>query len=326
LARNAVKEVTMSESDGRAGRGHTSLVIVGAFAALLGLLLVAHRAIPGSPGSLLESALPWLAAPALILLAVAVVTRRAVVVAAALVPAAIWTVMFAPTLTDHSRSGSHDLRVASLNLGKSTAGEALPPLLDEHPDVVVLEEVTPANRGTVTKTLAAAYPHHTETGTVAIFSRFRLSDTEPVDIHIGWTRAIATTVAAGDGKIRVFAAHLASARADETAGRDRTLQALAAAAHADPSRRLILAGDLNTATTDRLFHEFAPLADSQKEAGSGFGFTWPSAFPVVRPDHILERGLTTQRSWVIKAPGSDHRAVLADFDTGRDDGAGTTDQ
>ena len=292
------------------------LIAFGGFAAMLSLLLLAHRAVPGSPGSLLESALPWLLAPALLLAIVAAVTRQVAVVAVALVPMALWTIMFAPTLTDHSRAGSHDLRVASLNLGRSTPGEALPPLLAERPDIIVLEEVTPANRDTVTRTLADAYPHHTETGTVAIFSRFGLSGTEPVDIHIGWTRAIATTVATDSGKIRLLAAHLASARADETAGRDRTLQALAAAAHADPSRRLILAGDLNTATTDRLFHEFAPLADSQKEAGSGFGFTWPSAFPVVRPDHILERGLTTRRSWVVSAPGSDHRAVLADFDTG----------
>jgi vancomycin resistance protein VanJ len=301
---------------GRARRGLAPLVILGGAAAVLSLLLVAHRAVPGSPGSLLESALPWLAAPAALLLIVAVVTRRVAVVAVALVPAVIWAVMFVPALADHSRPGSRDLRVASLNLGRSTPGEALPPLLAEQPDIIVLEEVTQANRGTVTRTLDDAYPHHTETGTVAIFSRFRLSDTEPVDIHIGWTRAIATTVATGNGKIRVIAAHLASARADETAGRDRTLAALAAAAHADPSQRLILAGDLNTATTDRLFHEFAPLADSQKEAGSGFGFTWPAAFPVVRPDHILERGLTTRRSWVVKAPGSDHRAVLADFGTG----------
>jgi vancomycin resistance protein VanJ len=291
-----------------------ALIVVGVGAVLVSLLMVAHRTVPGSPGSLLESALPWLAAPALLLLLVAVATRQVIAITAALVPTALWTVMFAPMLGDHSEAGSHDLRVASLNLGPATPGEALPPLIAAHPDIIVLEEVTPANRSTVTKTLADAYPHHTETGTVAIFSRFRLSETEPVDIHIGWTRAIATTVTTGNGKIRLFAAHLASARADMTAGRDRTLEALAAAAHADPSPRLVLAGDLNTATTDRLFHDFAPLADSQKEAGSGFGFTWPAAFPVVRPDHILERGLTTRRSWVVKAPGSDHRAVVADFE------------
>jgi vancomycin resistance protein VanJ len=301
-----------------------SLVVVGGSAVILSVLLLGHRGVPGSAGSVLESALPWLAAPILLLFAGAAVTRRPAVVVPVLVPVSIWTVLFGPTLGDHSRSGSHDVRVASLNLGQATPAEALPPLLAEHPDVVVLEEVTPANRGPVAKALAGAYPHHTETGTVAIFSRFRLSDTEPVDIHIGWTRAIATTVTTDHGDIRVFAAHLASARADMTAGRDRTLEALAAAAHADPSKRLILAGDLNTATTDRLFHQFAPLADSQKEAGSGFGFTWPAAFPLVRPDHILERGLTTRRSWVVRVPGSDHRAVLADFDSA-DTPAGTAD-
>jgi vancomycin resistance protein VanJ len=290
-----------------------ALVVVGGLAAGLSLLLLAHQVVPGSAGSILDSALPWLAAPILLLFVVAIVTRRIGVVAAALVPVAIWTALFAPTLTNRAQAGGHDLRVASLNLGKATPGQALPPLVAEHPDVIVLEEVTADNRSTVTRTLAHAYPHHSETGTVAVFSRFRLSDTDPVDIHIGWTRAIATTVATNDGPVRVYAAHLASVRADMTADRDRTLAALAAAAHADPSPRLVLAGDLNTATTDRQFAAFAPLRDSQQQAGSGFGFTWPAALPMVRPDHILSRGLTARNSWVLRAPGSDHRAVLADF-------------
>ncbi|NMO53909.1 hypothetical protein HH310_22350 [Actinoplanes sp. TBRC 11911] len=297
-----------------------ALVVVGGVAAGLSLLLVAHQAVPGSAGSLLDSVLPWLAAPILLLVIVAVVTRRVGVIAAALVPVVVWVVLFAPTLTDRAQAGGHDLRVASLNLGKATAGEALPPLLAEHPDVIVLEEITAANRRSVTKTLADAYPHHSETGTVAVFSRFRLSDTEPVDIHIGWTRAIATTIATGAGPVRVVAAHLASARADMTADRDRTVAALAAAAHADPSPRLVLAGDLNTATTDRQFAAFAPLRDSQQQAGSGFGFTWPSALPMLRPDHILARGLTARNSWVLRVPGSDHRAVLADYEA---DASGT---
>jgi vancomycin resistance protein VanJ len=307
----------MGEYGGRYRRSMKfgALIPVGVLAAVLSLVLLAHRAVPGSPGALVESLLPWLAAPILLLTVVAIVTRRAVVIAASLVPAAVWAVLFAPTLTDHGQSGDHDVRIASLNLGKAAPADALPPVLAEHPDVIVLEEITLAARGTVTKALAAAYPHHTETGTVAIFSRFRLSDAEPVDIHIGWERAVSATVAAPDGSIRVYAAHLASARADMTAERDRTLAALAAAAHADPSPRLVLAGDLNTATTDRQFTALEPLQDSQEQAGAGFGFTWPAALPLVRPDHILERGLTTRRSWVVRAPGSDHRAVLADFDT-----------
>jgi vancomycin resistance protein VanJ len=307
----------MGEYDGRYRRPVKvgALALVGAPAAVLSLLLVAHRGLPGSAGSLLDSGLPWLAVPIGLLFVVSIVTRRAGAIAAAVVPGVIWAVLFVPTLTDHASGGTHDLRVASLNLGKAAPGDALPPLLAEHPDVIVLEEITGANRSKVTEMLADAYPHHSETGTVAIFSRFGLTDTEPVDIHIGWTRAIATTITAADGPIRVYAAHLASVRADQTAERDRTVAALATAAHADPSPRLVLAGDLNTTTTDRQFAAFAPLRDSQQKAGQGFGFTWPAALPLVRPDHILERGMTTQNSWVLRAPGSDHRAVLADFDT-----------
>ena len=38
------------------------------------------------------------------------------------------------------------------------------------------------------------------------------------------------------------------------------------------------------------------------------------AIKLVRPDHILTKGMTARRSWVLRVPGSDHRAVLADFD------------
>ncbi|WP_203815986.1 endonuclease/exonuclease/phosphatase family protein [Paractinoplanes ferrugineus] len=290
------------------------LIPVGVVAAACSLLLLAHRAVPGSAGSLVDSGLPWLAVPILLLVGVAAVTRRLRVVGVALVPAIIWAALFVPTLTDRAQTGDHDLRVASLNLGRAAAGDALPPLLRQRPDVLVLQEITVADRSAVTKILAAGYPHHYEAGTVAIFSRLPIADEQPVDIQIGWTRAIAATVSTAAGPVRVYAAHLASARVDRTTGRDRTLAALAAAAHADPSPRLVLAGDLNTATTDRQFAELAPLRDSQEQAGTGFGFTWPAALPVVRPDHILERGLLTRRSWTLRVPGSDHQAVLADLD------------
>jgi vancomycin resistance protein VanJ len=55
--------------------------------------------------------------------------------------------------------------------------------------------------------------------------------------------------------------------------------------------------------------------DTQQQAGAGFGFTWPARLPVLRPDHILHRGLTSRHSSVVVAPGSDHRAVVADLDT-----------
>ncbi|MFI1993438.1 endonuclease/exonuclease/phosphatase family protein [Actinoplanes sp. NPDC020271] len=282
-------------------------------AVLLSGAMVAHRWVPGSAGSVLDSALPWLAAPVLVLVAVAVLVRRPVLVAATMVPVLVWALMFGPDLADRAGSGPHDLRVASLNLGAATVEPALDPLVSAAPDLIVLQEVTAANRPAVAARLGDAYPFQANAGTVAVFSRLPLSDTEPVDIQIGWTRALRTTVRTGSGRVRVYAVHLASARAGRTAERNRTLTALAGVIHADPAPCLLLAGDLNTATTDRHFDVLAPLTDTQKEAGAGFGFTWPARFPLVRPDHLLQRGMTTRRAWVVDAPGSDHRTVLADL-------------
>ncbi|MGO4147163.1 endonuclease/exonuclease/phosphatase family protein [Paenarthrobacter sp. YAF11_1] len=77
---------------------------------------------------------------------------------------------------------------------------------------------------------------------------------------------------------------------------------------ADPSSRLLVVGDFNTANTDR---SFAPLLGTLDDARSGFGFTWPASLPATRPDHILFRGFTLSGASVIKTPGTDHLAAMA---------------
>ncbi|SCF63550.1 vancomycin resistance protein VanJ, partial [Streptomyces sp. Ncost-T6T-2b] len=49
----------------------------------------------------------------------------------------------------------------------------------------------------------------------------------------------------------------------------------------------------------------------QGEAGAGLGFTWPAAFPVVRIDDVLVRGMTPRAAWTLPATGSDHLPVAA---------------
>jgi hypothetical protein len=76
---------------------------------------------------------------------------------------------------------------------------------------------------------------------------------------------------------------------------------LADAVRADDASRVLVLGDLNTSTEDR---SFAPLSallrDAQADAGWGFGLTWPSALPVLRPDQVLYRGLTATDKVVAK--------------------------
>jgi vancomycin resistance protein VanJ len=53
----------------------------------------------------------------------------------------------------------------------------------------------------------------------------------------------------------------------------------------------------------------------QAKAGAGFGFTWPSGFPMVRLDDVLTRGLVPVRSVVLSAVGAPqaHRPIEADL-------------
>ncbi|GAA1364338.1 hypothetical protein GCM10009661_13920 [Catellatospora chokoriensis] len=70
--------------------------------------------------------------------------------------------------------------------------------------------------------------------------------------------------------------------------------------------------DLNGATDDRaLADPTSRLVSVQDAAGDGFGFSWPAAFPLVRIDHILVRGVRPVKSWVLPATGSDHLPVAA---------------
>ena len=282
----------------------------------LAAVLALHRLVPGALGTVLDSGLPWLGLLVPALLTVAALRRSSRTFVVCLLPAVFWAAMFGPVLVSRSTGGHHDLRVATLNLGAAnpTPDAALRAVLSAAPDVLVLQELTRANLRAAQARLAEGYAYHAVTGTVGLWSTLPLTETGPVDIGIGWTRALRATVPSADGPVRIYAAHLASARPAATKERDGTIAALAAAVSADESARVLVVGDLNTATTDRQFDAFAPLRDTQQEAGAGFGFTWPAELPVMRPDHILQRGMTTQRSWVVRAPGSDHRAVLAELD------------
>lgn len=288
-------------------------------AAALGVaaVLALHSLVPGWLGTILDSGLPWVGVVTPLLLAVAAVRRSRKSFAVCLVPVVVWAGMFGRMLLPRSGADHHDLRVATLNLdaANSTPQEALRAVADSEPDVIVLQELTEANEEAAHEVLGAGWKNQAVTGTVGLWSKLPLANVKPVDIGIGWTRALRVVVTTPDGPVCVYGAHLASARPRATAERDLTVAALTRAVEADDSPRLLVAGDLNTTTTDREFEEFAPLLDTQEEAGSGFGFTWPSDWPIMRPDHILQRGMATERSIVLTAPGSDHRAVLAELDT-----------
>ncbi|WP_253866496.1 endonuclease/exonuclease/phosphatase family protein [Micromonospora sp. WMMA2032] len=297
-------------------RGRRGLVLV-ACAVLLALLLVGHRAVPNvnGLGSLVDSATPLLGlgVPLLALAALLRRSRRALI--AVLLPAVLWAGLYGRAwLPPTAEADGAAVRVASQNLraGNPDPAATAGALAGAAPDLIGLQEVADGER--VASALAERYPHRAAVSTVALWSRWPIREAHGVDTGLGWDRALRAVVAAPQGDLVVYVVHLGSARAGHTATRDETVAALAATVRADPADRLVVLGDLNTATTDRVFDPLTRLlGDAQAEAGQGFGFTWPAELPVTRPDHVLYRGLTPTTAGVVRTPDSDHRAVTAGF-------------
>ena len=88
-------------------------------------------------------------------------------------------------------------------------------------DVVALEELTATAVPAYEKALAATYKYHAVQGTVGLWSKYPLTGTKPVDIKLGWTRAMRATVTAPDGQVAVYVAHLPSVRVKLKAGLHR---------------------------------------------------------------------------------------------------------
>ncbi|WBB59767.1 endonuclease/exonuclease/phosphatase family protein [Streptomyces sp. WMMC500] len=299
-------------------------LVVAALALLDGIVMLGHAAIPnrvGNLGSLVETFLPWFGLAVPVLLVCALWRRSLTAMCALVLPVFVWFNLFGGLLTDKSGGGG-DLTAVSHNVAEENtdaAGTARK-LVESDADVLALQEVTQDNRAAYEDGLAEAYPYHEVAGTVGVWSKYPLSDTRPVDIHMGWTRALRTTVATDAGPLALYTAHLPSVRVKLDAGftanqRDLSADALGEAIKDEPVDRVLLLGDLNGTMNDRaLANVTSQLRSAQGASGSGFGFSWPAGFPTARIDQILLRGVQPVSSDVLGETGSDHRPVRASVD------------
>jgi vancomycin resistance protein VanJ len=279
-------------------------------------VLAGHRAVPNvrGLGSLLDSAAPLLGLAVPVLAVAGLLRRSRLALLAVLLPTVVWATLYGQALLPAAGgAGPTALRVASQNLraGNPDPAATVAALAVADADLIALQEV---DDDRAADALRGRYPHHVEVSTVALWSRYPIREYTGVDTGLGWTRALRAVVAVPPGDLVVYVAHLGSVRAGHTATRDETVHALAAAVRADTAPRLVVLGDLNTATTDRVLAPLTQLlGDAQADAGQGFGFTWPAELPLTRPDHVLYRGLTPTSAGVLRTPASDHRAVVASF-------------
>ncbi|GAB0104706.1 teicoplanin resistance protein VanJ [Nocardia sp. JMUB6875] len=296
----------------------TTLVFVAA-AALLAVLLAVHDRVPDvlGVGVALDTAAPWLVLLVPVLAVLAVLCRCPAGAVACIAPLLVWAYNFgswwAPTATAVVPSDG-TVRVVSQNFfADNPSPEATArALAATGADLIAVQELSGADRPSVQRILDADYPYREERGTVALWSRYPTSGTSTADVGVGWRRGLRTHVDTPYGEMVVYVVHLPSVRPADTATRNDGLRILSRQLSADKAPHIVVAGDFNTATTDRHWDSFAPgYTDTQSRPGSGPGFTWPAAFPVARLDHILLRGLAPAASSVLRLPGPDHRAPTA---------------
>ncbi|MEU9183230.1 endonuclease/exonuclease/phosphatase family protein [Streptomyces sp. NPDC048484] len=300
--------------------------IIAGLALSAALVMLGHSHIPNRPGhlgSLVETFLPWTGLAVPLLLACALIRRSATAAVAITVPALIWCSLFGGTLLDKQsgggdeRSDGADLSVVSHNVNEHNPHptRTARALAAAGADLLALEELGDATPR-YERALAAAYPYHVVRGTVGLWSKSPIDTSRTVDIA-PWPRALRAVVRTPEGPVAVYVAHLLSVRVTAASGftaaaRDAAAHRLATVLRAEPLRRTVLVGDFNGTLDDR---ELSPVASrmrsAQTEAGAGFGFTWPSSFPVARIDHILVRGVTPRASWTLPATDSDHLPVAA---------------
>nr|WP_246497991.1 endonuclease/exonuclease/phosphatase family protein [Natronoglycomyces albus] len=290
---------------------------------LLLCLFVFHRHLPNRAwnlGSLVETFLPWFGLAIIPLLVWAALKRNVVTIVVAILPGLVWAYMYGPLLPDKSE-GPGDFRVLSHNVEDINPNpeETARHVRDANADVVALVEITSEAMPTYRDVLAEQYPYTADYGTVALWSKYPISVSEPVDIGIDWTRAFRATVQVEGIDVSIYVAHLLSVRLMPDEGftidqRNRTAQMLGDAIEADAYDRVILMGDLNGTMQDKTLAPITyQMRSAHASAGRGFGFTWPSSFPVARIDQILYRGLEATDAQVLSQTGSDHLPVQADF-------------
>ncbi|MGW5100610.1 endonuclease/exonuclease/phosphatase family protein [Streptomyces sp. NPDC004100] len=295
--------------------------VTAVLALLLALVMLLHSRIPnrvGNLGSLTETFLPWLGIAIPVLLLVGLLRKSATALIAVLLPAIVWLNLFGGLLTDKSGTGG-GLVVATHNVNADNPAPAATArdVAASGADLLALEELPAPAVGTYDQALSGTYPYHAVVGTVGLWSKYPMSQVHSVDIKLGWKRAMRATVATPDGLVAVYVAHMPSVRVKLKAGftarqRDKSADALGEAIADETLKRVVLLGDLNGTMNDRSLNAVtSQMRSTQGAAGSGFGFSWPAAFPMARIDQIMVKGVEPESSWTLPRTDSDHLPVAA---------------
>ncbi|MFC9558866.1 endonuclease/exonuclease/phosphatase family protein [Agromyces sp. NPDC056965] len=287
--------------------------------AALALVLVFHTMVPdvAGLGLVVDTALPWFGLAVPLLLVGAFVARSRAAIAAAVLAALVWCIMFVPSVVPLSwtaaQASDSQLTVASQNVeaGSGTAADSASTLAATGAEVVALQEMDAESREAAGSVLDEVYPHRYGVGTVGVWSVFPIENAQMLDLGLGWKRGLAADLETPSGPVSIYVVHAASARPAAHDERDAMLTNLADHLDRDENARVVAIGDFNAGSSDRALGDVAAQLSEAGQSEGGFGFTWPAAAPVVRLDHVFQRGMAVVSNTTVAAGSSDHLAVVA---------------
>jgi len=228
-----------------------------------------------------------------------------------------------------SRRGGSALRILTFNIGNGLAeGGALTAMLRSAEwDLVALQEVSETQGSALARELADSYPHrviHTRgVGGKALLSKHPIADSEEMLLPCGRPHLRADVEVAGR-TLQVVNAHLPlEYAAFSVLGKAASeVDLLAERAMASPPSLLV--GDFNKTPFSLLYRQLRRhgLLDAFREAGNGFGFTFPvfgrykrlPLPPLVRIDYVWHTAaLRAIRCRTGPDGGSDHLPLEAEL-------------
>jgi vancomycin resistance protein VanJ len=285
----------------------------------------------------------YLFAPVPLLLLGALALRAWTALGLALVPVAIFAVVYAPRFlpAEAPQVVGPTLRVLSFNSGGNVGGGQPETLLQTvravDADVLALQEVPAATLPVLREALAAVYPYQVGAEDAPILSRWPLEpqerfelrdsgyDVERAVVEVGGRRLMLTNVHVTRPGYRVQWRRgvVPLVRGYNPAWRDAEVAELVQRLR-EVAGPQVLTGDFNETEWSHPYELLTEmLEDSFRDAGRGFGHTYPSqltwrswriAVPLVRIDYIFHSAeLAALRAWVGPHGGSDHLPVVAEL-------------
>lgn len=300
-------------------------------------------------GVLAINFIPWLFVPLLVLIPLALLTRAWPLRGATLLAAAVFLVLYGDRFLPRLPLAQADhptLRVMTWNihLGNPNIEEAAATIVRESPDIVALQELGPEMAEGLVARLGERYPYralHLGAGywSSGVLSRYPILEDKGFLVSAGQRIVHHLVLDVAGQSVHLFNVHLHLRGVGESNGgefltstfpglraaflQDEEVDRLIAEIQAQQGPVLVV-GDFNlTDQTPNYARINAVLSDAFRQAGWGFGFTYPNKkqvrglytpFPLVRLDYVFHSpDLRATRAWVGKEGGSDHRYVMAEL-------------